>query len=252
MPKEPRETLNAIGQQAVGWYRTKHRDLPWRRTRNPYHIWISECMLQQTQVATVIPYFQKFLLRFPNVESLAAAELDEVYQLWAGLGYYRRARQLHAAAQKVVETNSAPFPNTVDAILALPGIGKYTAHAIASFAFDSPCGIVEANTQRLYARLIGCQSPISSSSTQKALWEYATSLVEAWALPSGELNQALMEIGSQVCKPKDPLCSVPCNPTAPLIGLAKQIRSRHRRKRRSSHRCARPRCYCKLRMGTGC
>ena len=208
LAKEPRETLNAIGQQAVAWYRTKHRDLPWRRTRNPYHIWISECMLQQTQVATVIPYFQKFLLRFPDVESLAAAELDEVYQLWAGLGYYRRARQLHAAAQKVVETNSAPFPNNIDDILDLPGIGKYTAHAIASFAFDSPCGIVEANTQRLYARLIGCKSPISSSSTQKTLWEYATSLVKAWALPSGELNQALMEIGSQVCKPKDPLCSV--------------------------------------------
>lgn len=207
MRKGSKDTLNAISQQAVHWYREHKRDLPWRRTRNPYHIWISECMLQQTQVTTVIPYFEKFLKRFPNVEALASADLDTVYQYWAGLGYYRRARQLHAAAQQVVASNATPFPQNVADILMLPGIGKYTAHAIGSFAFDAPCGIVEANTQRLYARLIACDAPISNSATQKILWDYATSLVNAWALPSGELNQALMELGSQICKPKDPACN---------------------------------------------
>lgn len=207
MRKGSKDALNAISQLAVQWYRAHKRDLPWRRTRNPYHIWISECMLQQTQVATVIPYFEKFLNRFPNVEALASADLDTVYQYWAGLGYYRRARQLHAAAQQVVASNATPFPQSVADILMLPGIGKYTAHAIGSFAFDAPCGIVEANTQRLYARLIACNAPIANSATQKILWDFATSLVQAWALPSGELNQALMELGSQICKPKDPACN---------------------------------------------
>jgi A/G-specific adenine glycosylase len=207
MRKGSKDALKEISQQAVQWYRAHKRDLPWRRTRNPYHIWISECMLQQTQVVTVIPYFEKFLKRFPNVEALASADLDTVYQYWAGLGYYRRARQLHAAAQQVVASNATPFPQSVEKILLLPGVGKYTAHAIGSFAFDAPCGIVEANTQRLYARLIACSTPLANSATQKILWDYATSLVHAWALPSGELNQALMELGSQVCKPKDPACN---------------------------------------------
>jgi A/G-specific adenine glycosylase len=163
-------------------------------------------MLQQTQVATVIPYYERFLIRFPDVQSLAAANLDEVYQLWAGLGYYRRARQLHAAARSVVESGQCPFPLDRDAIAQLPGIGRYTANAVASFAYDQRCGIVEANTQRLYARLLRCKTPLSASSSQKQLWDFAEAIAIAWPLATGQLNQALMEIGSQVCKPKSPAC----------------------------------------------
>ncbi|MBU6386344.1 MAG: A/G-specific adenine glycosylase [Planctomycetes bacterium] len=198
--------LKAIAHAAVDWFSKHSRDLPWRRTRIAYRIWISECMLQQTQVTTVIPYYEKFLKRFPDVQSLAASELDEVYQLWAGLGYYRRARQLHAAALEVVASGQLPFPADRDAIAKLPGIGRYTANAIASFAYDQPCGIVEANTQRLYARLIGCTEPLTQTPTQRKLWDFAEAIVSAWPRASGELNQALMEIGSQVCSPKAPAC----------------------------------------------
>jgi A/G-specific adenine glycosylase len=198
--------LKAIAHAAVDWFSKHSRDLPWRRTRIAYRIWISECMLQQTQVTTVIPYYEKFLKRFPDVQSLASSELDEVYQLWAGLGYYRRARQLHAAALEVVASGQLPFPADRDAIAKLPGIGRYTANAIASFAYDQPCGIVEANTQRLYARLIGCTEPLTQTQTQRKLWDFAEAIVSAWPRASGELNQALMEIGSQVCSPKAPAC----------------------------------------------
>ena len=201
------DRLVAIANSSVEWFAKYHRDLPWRRTRNAYRIWISECMLQQTQVATVIPYYERFLQRFPDVDSLAKADLDEVYQLWAGLGYYRRARQLHAAAIEVVESGQTPFPTDRDAIAKLPGIGRYTASAVASFAYDQRCGIVEANTQRLYARLIACKEPLSNPASQRKLWEFAEAVVAAWPLGSGQLNQSLMEIGSQVCKPKDPSCS---------------------------------------------
>jgi len=206
MARSEQERLKAIAKAAVAWFTEHHRDLPWRKTRDAYRIWISECMLQQTQVATVIPYYERFLNRFPDVQRLASAQLDEVYQLWAGLGYYRRARQLHAAAIEIVESGQAPFPIHRDAIAELPGIGRYTASAIASFAFDQPCGIVEANTQRLYARLIRCKEPLSDSSTQRTLWEFAEAIVSAWPHPTGELNQSLMELGSQVCKPRDPAC----------------------------------------------
>lgn len=205
LTEDPR-ALRALAKSAQEWFTANYRDLPWRKTRDPYRIWISECMLQQTQVATVIPYYHRFLDRFTDVQTLAAAELDEVYLYWAGLGYYRRARQLHAAAKQVVESGQTPFPADLDAIGKLPGIGRYTANAIASFAYDQRCGIVEANTQRLYARLIGCKAPLSDSATQKKLWAFADAIVAAWPGPTGALNQALMEIGSQVCKPKDPGC----------------------------------------------
>lgn len=206
MRKSQPTQLQAIAKDAVAWFAKYRRDLPWRNTRDPYRIWISECMLQQTQVATVIPYYERFLIRFPDVQSLAAANLDEVYQLWAGLGYYRRARQLHAAARSVVESGQCPFPLDRDAIAQLPGIGRYTANAVASFAYDQRCGIVEANTQRLYARLLRCKTPLSASSSQKQLWDFAEAIAIAWPLATGQLNQALMEIGSQVCKPKSPAC----------------------------------------------
>jgi A/G-specific adenine glycosylase len=201
-----KKVLSRIAEHAVGWFSKHKRDLPWRKTKNAYRIWISECMLQQTQVATVIPYYERFLERFPDVSTLAAAELDDVYQLWAGLGYYRRARQLHSAAIRVVESGQEPFPTDRDAIAKLPGIGRYTANAIASFAYDHPFGIVEANTQRLYARLMLCKEPLSQTAMQAKLWEFAQALVEVWPVSPGQLNQSLMEIGSLVCKPKDPQC----------------------------------------------
>ena len=195
-----------IAKAAVAWFRQHGRALPWRQTRDPYRIWISEIMLQQTQVATVIPYYSRFLERFPDVASLAAASLDEVYLYWAGLGYYRRARQLHAAANRIVEDHAGVFPNSYAAIANLPGIGRYTASAIASFAFDQSRGIVEANTQRLFARLMHLELPIAAKDSQSQLWAFADGLVAKNNMGAGEINQALMEIGSQICTPRMPQC----------------------------------------------
>src|SRR5690606_11734229 len=142
-------------RRLVAWYVKNGRKLPWRATRDPYPIWISEVMLQQTTVTAVVPYFERFLARFPNVESLAAADEHEVFRVWEGLGYYSRARNLHTAAKAIVAERNGRFPTAVADLIALPGIGRYTAGAIASFAFDTPAPIVEANTLRLYCRLIG-------------------------------------------------------------------------------------------------
>jgi A/G-specific adenine glycosylase len=197
-------TSRQLARPALAWYRKNHRRLPWRSTRDPYAIWISEIMLQQTQVATVIPYYERFLQRFPHPAALAAAPEEEVFQFWAGLGYYRRARQLHAAAKKILENHEGAFPTTLSEAIALPGIGRYTAHAILSFACDQRLGIVEANTQRLYARLLHWDQPTQSSASQLALWDFANRIVPA--SNCGEFNQAMMEIGSQICTPRKPAC----------------------------------------------
>ncbi|MEZ6133928.1 MAG: A/G-specific adenine glycosylase [Pirellulaceae bacterium] len=187
------------------WYDTHHRRLPWRQTSDPYAIWISETMLQQTQVATVIAYYHRFLTRFPTVVNLANADEQEVLSLWAGLGYYRRARQLHAASKIIVERFSGNFPTRFEDVLALPGIGRYTAGAITSFAYDQRAPIVEANTSRLYSRLLALDEPLQGSQAQAQLWEFAEA-----SLPTrqgaGRVNQAAIEVGSQVCKPQ-PNCS---------------------------------------------
>ncbi len=162
-------------------------------------------MLQQTQVATVIPYYHRFLDRFPDPRTLANATEDEVFKLWAGLGYYRRARQLHAAAKQIVALHSGQFPRNLDAVLALPGVGRYTAQAILSFAHDDKLGIVEANTQRLYARLLYLTDPLPWSTSQKQLWDFAERIVPRKGC--GEFNQAMMEIGSQLCTPRNPNCA---------------------------------------------
>lgn len=164
-------------------------------------------MLQQTQVATVIDYFHRFLEAFPTVTALAGAEEPAVLAQWSGLGYYRRARQLHAAAKVIEREHGGVFPCEFDAILALPGIGRYTAGAIASFAFDDKRPILEANTIRLFARLLALRDDPSSTRSQKRLWQFAEQLLPARS-SAGELNQALMELGSLVCKPKDPTCLV--------------------------------------------
>ena len=170
-------------------------------------------MLQQTQVATVIPYYHRFLASFPTVSDLAAADLDEVYQLWAGLGYYRRARQLHAAAKIVSELHTGTFPSEPKDVHALPGIGRYTGNAVLTFAEDARLPIVEANTQRLYSRLIRWKNDCSTQESQKVLWDFANQVLPKGA-GSGQLNQALMEIGSQLCLPKNPQCLL-----CPLIKL---------------------------------
>ncbi len=196
----------AARRRLLNWFRRHQRQLPWRATRDPYAIWISEVMLQQTQVATVIDYFQRFLARFPRIEDLAAAPEQEVLQLWEGLGYYRRARQLHAAAQTVVREHAGRFPSDSHSVRQLPGIGRYTAGAVLSIAFDLPEPILEANTIRLFSRLLGYSGDPRTTAGQARLWQAA----EAWLPPrgAGEWNQALMELGSLVCTVREPACQV--------------------------------------------
>ncbi len=196
-----RQTLR---RRLLAWYATHKRDLPWRRSRDPYRVWISEIMLQQTQVATVGGYFDRFVRAFPNVDSLAAAEEAEVLLLWEGLGYYRRARQLHAAARKVVAEYGGNFPDELDELQQLPGIGRYTAGAIASIAFDRRAPILEANTIRLLSRLVTFPGNPHSQSGQRPLWRVAKQILPHKRV--AEFNQALMELGSLVCTPDEPNC----------------------------------------------
>jgi A/G-specific adenine glycosylase len=194
----------SLARRLLGWFKKSARDLPWRRTRDLYAIWISEVMLQQTQVATVIPYWNRFLARFPDPASLAAANEQEVLCLWEGLGYYRRARQLHAAAQKIVNEHDGVFPTTYDAVRALPGIGHYTAGAILSIGLDQKLPILEANTIRVLSRLTGYTKDVNSVAGRNHLWSIAESILPQ--ANCGFFNQALMELGSEICSPKSPAC----------------------------------------------
>lgn len=206
------EWKKAFRRKLLAWYKTHARDLPWRRTRDPYQIWVSEIMLQQTQVATVISYFERFMEAFPTVEALAAAEEEEVLRLWEGLGYYRRARSLHRAAKEVVAQFGGQMPTTAADLQKLPGIGRYTAGAIASIAYDAPEPILEANTIRLFSRLLAYRGVVTSTAGQHLLWALATALVPRSG--AGRFNQALMELGAQVCTPRDPQCL-----SCPALGL---------------------------------
>lgn len=215
MPRRTAVTLNpatfssawkrSFRRRLLSWYREHQRDLPWRRSRDPYSIWVSEIMLQQTQVATVVPYFQRFMQAFPTIASVAAADEHDVLRLWEGLGYYRRARQLHRAAQLIVANHHGAFPESMDVVRRLPGIGRYTAGAILSIARDARLPIVEANSARLLARLMCYSGSLSDSKGQKALWQLAESLLPA--NECGAFNQALMELGSMICVPRDPRCA---------------------------------------------
>ena len=191
--------------QLVAWFRKAARDLPWRRTRDPYAILVSEIMLQQTQVATVIPFYKRWLARFPDFASLAAAEESEVLSVWQGLGYYSRARNLHLAAKTVVKMHGGKMPRDPALIRALPGIGRYTAGAVASFAFDLPEPLVDANVARVLARLLDLHTPIDSTTGQSALWETAIALVPQ--KDARIFNSALMELGALICTPRAPRCS---------------------------------------------
>jgi A/G-specific adenine glycosylase len=189
----------------LAWYRRERRDLPWRRTRDPWAIWVSETMLQQTRVETVIPYYERFLARFPTVAALADADTDELMQHWAGLGYYSRARNLRAAAERVVSEHGGRVPDRVEALLELPGVGRYTAGALASIAFDRPAPVVDGNVARVLARLLDLSLDVASPAGQRRLWSEAEALVAGDA--PGELNQALMELGALVCTPRAPRCA---------------------------------------------
>lgn len=191
-----------FAERLLAWYRQGHRDLPWRETTDPYRIWISEIMLQQTRAQAAIPYYERFLERFPAVESLAAAGEAEVLAVWSGLGYYERARNLRRAAQRIAAAGM--FPRAYDEIRALPGVGDYTAAAIASIAFGLPHAVVDGNVLRVVARAENDAADIGSARTR----ERFRAVAQAWLDPSdpGMFNQALMELGATVCLPKNPLC----------------------------------------------
>ena len=192
-----------IAADLVAWYHAHKRDLPWRGG-SAYAIWVSEIMLQQTQVTTVIPFFLRFLARFPTIESLASAPIDDVLQHWAGLGYYARARNLHRAAQTVVLEHEGRIPDRPDTIETLPGIGRYTAGAILSIAYNVPRPLVDANVIRVLSRVFGLHGDPKAAPNQQALWSLAEQLVPADR--PGDFNQGLMELGALVCRPEEPLC----------------------------------------------
>jgi A/G-specific adenine glycosylase len=186
------------------WFAAHARDLPWRKSRDPYRVWVSEVMLQQTQVETVKTYFERFVRELPDVRSLAAADEERVLRLWEGLGYYRRARQMHRAAQTIVAQHGGEFPRDVATLRGLPGVGRYTAGAIASIAFDVRAPILEANTVRLFARLLAYRDDPAAKAGQTRLWSFAEEILPG--AQAGTFNQALMELGSLVCTPKSPAC----------------------------------------------
>jgi A/G-specific adenine glycosylase len=187
------------------WFRRSGRDLPWRRNRDPYRIWVSEVMLQQTQVATVVPYFERFLQSFPTLPALARADEQEVLRLWAGLGYYRRARDLHRAARLLAAEHGGRFPDDPAVLRRLPGIGRYTLGAILSQAFDRRLPILEANSQRVLRRLLALEGDPRRGSLLSQLWQTAEALLPGRRV--GDFNQAVMELGALVCTPARPQCA---------------------------------------------
>ncbi len=194
------KNLGRFRRALLRWYGQHRRDLPWRETRDPYRIWLSEIMLQQTRVSAVVDHYRIFLKRFPNVQALAAAAEDAVLAAWSGLGYYRRARMLHRCAQQIAEQHGGCFPRNSEALLVLPGIGRYTAAAIASIAFDEPIAVVDGNVERVLHRLIGINL------TTPQTWQHAQMFL-ASSRP-GDFNQAMMELGATVCVPRAPRCMV--------------------------------------------
>ncbi|MCA8912642.1 MAG: A/G-specific adenine glycosylase [Planctomycetes bacterium] len=196
-------------KRLVDWYAADARSLPWRSKPAPYRVWVSEIMLQQTRVEAVRDYFKRFMKRFPSLRSLAGAELDDVLEAWSGLGYYRRARMLHAAALQIAERHNGRFPRERADVLALPGVGKYTAGAILSIAFNQPEPIVDGNVERVFARLQRIPGDVKAKAGSERVWQLATGHVQRGAdeghSPS-TLNQALMELGALVCTPQNPNC----------------------------------------------
>jgi A/G-specific adenine glycosylase len=206
-PGEDDDVLAALRRsrsELATWYGAHRRDLPWRRSRDPYRIWVSEVMLQQTRVEVVVPYYERFLARFPDVGALAAAREAEVLALWSGLGYYGRARRLHAAARQIVQ-ETGNFPVTPVALSRLPGIGSYTAAAVASIAFGEPVAVLDGNVERVAARLVACDGDPQRAASRRRLLAVAEALLDP--ADPGRSNQALMELGATVCTPRSPRCT---------------------------------------------
>jgi len=194
----------AFSTRLLAWYAVHQRRLPWRGARDPYRIWVSEIMLQQTQVDTVIPYYRRWCKRFPTIRALAAAPQEAVLRLWEGLGYYARARNLHRAAQQIVHEHAGRIPRTGAELRLLPGIGRYTAAAIASIAFGVDAAVLDGNVKRVLARVFDFREDIKSARGEKKLWALAESLVPAGQ--AGDYNQAIMDLGATICTPLAPNC----------------------------------------------
>jgi A/G-specific adenine glycosylase len=197
---ETKSLRNAL----VDWYRVNQRDLPWRKVSDPYPIWVSEVMLQQTQVATVLPYYHKFLKCFPNLNKLARANSQDVLKAWEGLGYYARARNLHQAAAVVINQHQGDIPRNWQDFRNLPGVGDYIAAAVLSIAFNKPYSVVDGNVKRVLSRLYVMQEPVNQSPSKKIFQQAAADLLDTQK--PGTFNQALMELGALICKPRNPLC----------------------------------------------
>jgi len=210
----------AVSRALLRWYRRHRRDLPWRHTRDPYRVWVSEIMLQQTRVTAALPYYERFLERFPDVQALAAAPEERLLEAWSGLGYYRRVRQMQAAARKICAEHGGVFPREFEAIRALPGVGDYTAAAVASICFGQAQAVLDGNVARVLARLGDEAEDVRTAAVRRRLRERAQGLVEA-AGPGqhGDLNQALMELGATLCSPRGPQCLL-----CPLSGACESRR----------------------------
>ena len=189
----------------LDWFNQHRVDHPWRRDPTPYHVWLSEIMLQQTQIETVIPYYKRFLKKYPSIHELADAPIDEVLKMWEGLGYYSRARNLHKSAQMVAHDYDGVFPDTVEGLLQLSGVGLYTAGAIASIAFGVSASVLDGNVIRVFTRLLDMDEDVTQTSTKNKLWEIADDWVPEQK--AGDYNQALMELGQSICRPKNPNCA---------------------------------------------
>lgn len=196
-----KSTANQLSKPLLAWYKENHRDLPWRRDQDPYRIWISEVMLQQTTVAAVIPYYERFLERFPTVKALAQAPLEDVLEMWAGLGYYSRARNLHKAA---IALAAQGFSQTFAELIELPGFGPYTARAVSSLAFNEKVGVLDGNVIRVLTRVYGLNLDWWMPKARNRLQESADAIASAG--PSNLLNQGLMELGATICTPQSPTC----------------------------------------------
>jgi A/G-specific adenine glycosylase len=202
-PLEP-GTCAEFAERLLAWFAVNARDLPWRHNRTPYRVWVSEVMLQQTQVDTVVPYYRRFLGRFPNIETLAAASLEEVLKVWEGMGYYARARNLHQAARQLIGSNGGRLPQRFEDLQDLPGVGVYTAGAIASMAFGQGVAAVDGNARRVLSRVFGIREDVTRAATKRRLEKLATALLPLEK--PGRFNEALIELGATLCTPRGPLC----------------------------------------------
>jgi A/G-specific adenine glycosylase len=203
-PQFTPRALKTFQRRLLAWFSKHRRDLPWRASRDPYRIWVAEIMLQQTRIAAVLPYYHRFLKSFPTVESLARASQDKILQSWSGLGYYSRARNLHRAAKEIVARHKGKFPPTLEAALDLPGVGRYTAAAVLSIAYDQPFAVLDGNVARVLARLGAIRGDLRAPVRWRQLGETAQQLLAPGA--PGDWNQALMELGETICTPQIPRC----------------------------------------------